>query len=123
MPPRIKKFETTAEYNQNYRRQVIILLGGKCVTCGFSDPRALQVDHVNGDGYGNRNGSVGGWGAKILLRAVREDLRCGTGRFQLLCANCNRIKQIVNREFGGRIRNGLNLKIVSRFETAQKANT
>src|SRR6266446_5698640 len=39
------------EYHRRIRREVIEHLGGKCVHCGFSDYRALQVDHINGDGW------------------------------------------------------------------------
>src|SRR5438094_515100 len=43
------------EKNRNYRAKLrddfLLVFGGKCVRCGFSDKRALQIDHVNGDGY------------------------------------------------------------------------
>jgi hypothetical protein len=67
-------------------------LGGVCCRCGFADPRALQIDHVAGDGQGDRRlkRSRIAW-----YRAVRED---AAGRFQLLCANCNWIKRWENGE-------------------------
>ena len=34
--------------------ELIAIMGGKCVRCGYSDPRALQVDHVNGEGTKHR---------------------------------------------------------------------
>lgn len=36
---------------QKRRTQVLRALGGKCVQCGFCDPRALQIDHVDGGGH------------------------------------------------------------------------
>ena len=52
---------------------------------GCTDPRALQIDHVNNDGHAEplkayRYG---------FLKSVLADT---AGRFQLLCANCNVIK-------------------------------
>src|SRR3990170_8952832 len=34
----------------SYRKKLIELLGGKCIRCGFSDIRALQIDHITGHG-------------------------------------------------------------------------
>ena len=71
---------------QRLRRRMLDGLGGKCIRCGFSDWRALQVDHVNGDGrqdrirQNNRN-------AYIKQVLGRPD------KYQLLCANCNWIKR------------------------------
>ena len=80
-------------YNANARKELIELLGGKCVRCGFDDPRALQVDHIDGGGCkavksikGNKN--------YYHLKKVRE----GSADYQLLCANCNWIKRYENNE-------------------------
>lgn len=74
------------------RARLIAHLGGKCVRCGFSDSRALQIDHVNGDGHKlwrkPRNASA-------YFKEVMGDKE---GRFQLLCANCNWIKRAENNE-------------------------
>src|SRR3990167_9017775 len=32
------------------RIELILLLGGKCINCGISDIRILQVNHINGNG-------------------------------------------------------------------------
>src|SRR3990167_3657310 len=34
----------------NWRSVVLDVLGNKCSRCGFSDKRALQIDHKNGGG-------------------------------------------------------------------------
>lgn len=80
---------------QRVRVNLIEALGGTCVWCGFDDWRALQVDHVNGDGrkdphrYGSRYAY-----AKIVLASP--------DRYQLLCANCNWIKRYESGEHNHR---------------------
>jgi hypothetical protein len=84
--------------NHEWRAKVLAHLGGKCVRCGFTDPRALQIDHVRGDGWQEpRVGTQrrkGGGGAPYYRRVVADT----TGRYQLLCANCNWIKRVENKE-------------------------
>ena len=78
-------------YNRNYRRKVLELLGNKCVKCGFTDIRALQVDHIDG----------GGAKEKRLLKTLpmyRKILKTKGKGYQLLCANCNWIKRYENGE-------------------------
>lgn len=84
-------------YRKKTRERVVKALGGKCVKCGFSDIRALQLDHINGGGNKIRKsikgGSVKYYQAMIDNKHKKE--------IQLLCANCNVIKRIVNKEHGG----------------------
>ena len=83
------------KYRKNCRDEIISLLGGKCVRCGFTDKRALQIDHVNGGGTKDT------WGRKNHLTYYKEvivHLKAGGGKFQLLCANCNWIKRHENNE-------------------------
>lgn len=68
------------------REQVIEILGGVCSKCGFSDARALQVDHVNGNGAEERK-TLRSYG--VYKKIVLGD----TEGYQLLCANCNWIKR------------------------------
>lgn len=63
---------------------VFDLLGHACARCGFSDLRALQIDHVNGDGAKER-----GRNQAFYKRILADD----GGRYQILCANCNWIKR------------------------------
>lgn len=79
---------------QQRRLEIINHLGGSCKKCGFTDIRALQVDHVNGGGNKERRLSIASY-----YRRIMED---ETGKYQLLCANCNWIKKIDNKEYGGR---------------------
>ena len=67
--------------------------GNKCKNCGFSDRRALQIDHINGGGHKERVSK----GTKTMLRDTVKLLRENPAQFfsqyQLLCANCNWIKR------------------------------
>jgi len=74
------------------RTKALSLLGGKCVRCGFDDPRALQIDHVNGDGAAERK-------ARRTPRSAELNVVKGEyGPYQLLCANCNWIKRAEREE-------------------------
>lgn len=77
---------------QRRRKEARELLGGVCVRCGFSDPRALQIDHIHGGGNQERKHNHDSAAARVIRGEVG---------FQLLCANCNVIKRIENHEHGG----------------------
>jgi hypothetical protein len=80
------------------RRQSLITdLGGCCVTCGFTDHRALQIDHVNSDGRIDRIKHPNTNSAKFY-DAVRAD----PDRYALVCANCNWIKRHEANEMQGK---------------------
>jgi hypothetical protein len=73
------------------RKMALDKLGGKCARCGFSDYRALQIDHVNGGGLEElRAYSWRGYLPKVL-----EDK---DNNYVCLCANCNWIKRAENDE-------------------------
>lgn len=77
------------KYNES-RKIALEKLGNKCVRCGFNDPRALQIDHKNNDGYKQRKEMNVRKFHKILLTMATEELK---NKYQLLCANCNWIKK------------------------------
>lgn len=79
------------------RAALFDLLGHECARCGFSDKRALQVDHVDGDGAEHRRRESNAAG---LLRSVKARPHL----FQILCANCNWIKKDELGEHPGRVR-------------------
>ena len=79
----------TRKWKANIRRQVIAKLGGKCVSCGFTDWRAFHIDHIKHIGAKNREN----W----LVQSKRI-LSGDTTNYQLLCSNCNAIKKHENRE-------------------------
>jgi hypothetical protein len=96
-PAKIKWWNAHPDYHKKWnkrayrilRADVITKLGGKCVRCGFSDIRALQVDHVNGGGRQEINSTDT---RTYLLRILENN----SGKYQLLCANCNWIKRSEN---------------------------
>lgn len=87
-----------AQMESHWKRRLAFLaeMGGCCVTCGFSDYRALQVDHVNGGGQEEARRM----GASTTSRFYAHVL-AHRDQYQLLCANCNTIKRLVNGESTG----------------------
>ncbi len=77
------------------RQAVLDKFGRVCNKCGFTDERALQIDHVHGGGRAERNGKRQTTTVMAFLRRVLADR---DGEFQLLCANCNWIKRDENNE-------------------------
>lgn len=76
------------------RRAVVVkLLGGRCVNCGNSDVRVLQIDHKHNDGNKlKRGGRIRGFDLKHFNAIIRgED---PLDRYQLLCANCHALKNL-----------------------------
>lgn len=90
---KVAEKKATTNYRTNLRGQVIKHLGGKCKKCGYSDQRALQLDHINGGGSQLRK-QKNSWS-----QFYREVLRGEhPHEIQILCANCNWIKKIENKE-------------------------
>jgi len=66
-----------------------------CVRCGYSDIRALVLDHINGGGTEQRRKM--GTGIHVWLWLARHGFPPG---YQILCANCNTIKAREENEYG-----------------------
>ena len=80
------------------REQILDALGRRCVRCGYdADVRALQIDHVNGGGSQERKKLPFGI---VYYRSILESVRANAGTYQILCANCNVIKRMEQREHG-----------------------
>jgi len=89
--------------------KVFEVLGNKCARCGFTDTRALQIDHINGGGKAEST--------KLGLRAIRKKIINGdTKNYQLLCANCNWIKRTEKGEVGGVHRQDRQIMLVNSVE-------
>ena len=83
---------------QLLRKNAINLLGTKCCKCGFQDARALHIDHIHGGGCLEQKRF--GTGA-AYLKNVCQSVMDNENKYQLLCANCNWIKKIENKEHSG----------------------
>ena len=75
------------------RQRILSRLGSKCNHCGFSDLRALQIDHINGGGK-QHIASFNGNYRNYYKHVEQTDL----SGFQALCANCNWIKRYEHKE-------------------------
>lgn len=76
-------------WRDEVKRKVFALYGSKCAICGFSDPRALQIDHINGMQGKSRSFRRSGaqlYSAILQGKVPKEECQC-------LCANCNWIKR------------------------------
>jgi hypothetical protein len=81
---------------QGIRARAIAALGGKCATCGYdADTRALQFDHIAGGGGREYREGGGFSGYYKRLKTLAEGQRAS--EIQLLCANCNSIKDAERR--------------------------
>ena len=76
-----------------FREMALAALGGACVHCGFSDYRALQIDHVLGGGTQKRKRHNS---RTAYHKFVAQNTHAG--EYQLLCSNCNWIKRYENKE-------------------------
>ena len=88
--------ENKAQYarrrHAEIRQEVFTKLGqSSCVNCGYSDVRALAIDHKNGGGSKHRR-SVGSGTTYLrhLLSIPTVELQA---ELQVLCANCNAVKR------------------------------
>jgi len=88
---KITRYKAGSVYQKKLRMAVVEKLGGCCVKCGFSDDRALQLDHINGGGKKDR--------IHRSWQVMYKEIISGKDTsIQLLCANCNWIKRFENRE-------------------------
>lgn len=68
------------------KQQILLAYGLRCNQCGFSDVRALHIDHVHENGAADRRRFT-------ALQRMTAIIRLGFPHdYQLLCANCNTIK-------------------------------
>lgn len=97
-----RKFQAISrrEQIQSLKKEIFEILGNKCsnllcaVPDGMKDLRALQIDHKLGNGHKQREKRDYLKYYKLIL----EDLKNGSSDYCLLCANCNQIKKIENKE-------------------------
>ena len=90
-PDRIR--ESSKKAREKLRNSVFDIIGRKCIKCGFPDIRALQFDHINGDGYIDNKHRTG-----RTFKYYRDNPEITKKVLQPLCANCNQIKRHLNGE-------------------------
>lgn len=83
-------------YNQNWfreykelRKQVIKILGNKCVACNNEDYYVLQMDHINSDRAKDKY-----FKQKLYIykKTINNPI-WARKKYQVLCCNCNYLKQ------------------------------
>src|SRR3990167_9836164 len=77
------------DWFKRLRDMAINARGEKCVRCGYSDRRALQFNHINGNGKSERGRKEYNAMLKSIASGGRDDI-------ELVCANCNCIHRIEN---------------------------
>lgn len=80
---------------EKMRKEILEALGNKCAECGFSNWKALEIDHVKNNGNEERKALKNyDYYYRLILKKIKE----GSKDYQLLCASCNRIKEIERKE-------------------------
>ncbi len=90
---KIIKFQK--EFQQRIKKRIISYYSKstmKCKKCGFSDLRALSIDHLNGGGNNHLKEIKGGLYSWIIKNNFPKKM------FQVLCMNCQWIKRVENDE-------------------------
>lgn len=90
--------ESQRQHRHAVRKEILAMLGGlRCAHCGYdADWRALQIDHIHSDGGADKTTRQQVW---WLRDWVRRNVEYAKTRYQVLCANCNRIKAWDKGEF------------------------
>ena|SRR5215831_4325033 len=93
-----KRRQYTSRWLKKNRAKLFDILGNKCMRCGFTDIRCLQIDHINGGGRIEHRKFRNSTDMMIWNYLKNPDL---IKNIQLLCANCNWIKRHENKECCG----------------------
>lgn len=76
---------SSLRHRARLRAEMVKAYGGKCMCCGESEPKFLQLDHIHNDGHVDRKRHK----TSTKLFASLRRLGWPQDRHQLLCANCN----------------------------------
>ena len=90
------KLKLERYYRKKYRHLLLEFWGNRCKKCGFDDIRALQIDHVKG--YGVQHYKELKLNRFSYYKKIYEEVKSGSKKYQLLCANCNWIKRFIKNE-------------------------
>lgn len=64
-----------------------------CSQCGYSDIRALCIDHINNNGAEEKR--IHGGSSRVWAHIIKQGFPKG---YQVLCCNCNQIKEMERRK-------------------------
>ena len=67
------------------KNELLVVLGGKCIRCGISDIRVLDINHKDRSKKTKANKSQYTWQYRL------KDWKANIGNLEILCANCHRI--------------------------------
>lgn len=84
------------KYYNGISLKLMDVLGGRICKCGYHDVRALQIDHINGQG---RQDEIKHKGRYTLYNYYLKHTAEAKQKLQVLCANCNWIKRYERAEF------------------------
>jgi hypothetical protein len=88
-----KSAERARKENSTRKQNAHQVLGGNiCTICDFNDPRAMQIDHIHGGGRADR----AQLGYQKWLQNIIDDPEKARNKLQILCVNCNIIKQNIS---------------------------
>lgn len=74
-----------------YRIDVLEMYGSKCICCGEANFFFLTLDHINNDGYSDFRGGGVTLYEQLVKSGIIDD------RLQILCHNCNAVKELNRR--------------------------
>ena len=88
-----KRSAAAKRYYAELREKVFDAYGRECLSCGYDeDTRALNIDHIVGNGIKEFKRYSSHDFKRRVLREVNS------GLYQMLCANCNMIKGLEARK-------------------------
>lgn len=95
---RMCQTEKYKKYKHKKKIQAVQILTDdilQCNNCGIVDIRVLVFDHVNNDGYKERNKDGKRIGQTIkICNYIINNPEEAKKKYQVLCHNCNHIKQL-----------------------------
>ena len=89
---KLERAQNSRRAAQKLRRAVMTHLGGPfCSHCGYNNEKALSIDHINNDGAQERKKMNHVYSIyRGILRLPENEAR---EHYQVLCRNCNWLKQ------------------------------
>lgn len=91
----INGLDKTKKHRVRLRDRLVKIIGGwKCVICGCDDPRALQIDHINGGGHIERTKFKFNCDAFNRYYVIHPEE--SKSKLRILCVVCNNKKKILS---------------------------